>query len=321
MPPKREGVRGQPPTQLQDLSSKNRLLARDLNSTRSKSKNLQRSNSVLSSRVLKLESVVRGLTQQTAELQKMLRESRREGMIWKEEMRGQEAAIRELSEALAKAHQHPSPLQHQQHHQPLSQNPNNVTNNTNNTTTNTLASASDSFLSGLSSLSIDAAPYSPYSSSFSSPVSPPPGLGQGLHASPTAELRRTHRLQAQERSSSTSPPALPPPPPPPIPQLPIGTPPFAPPAESTSSPTELEHSPPLQFSPVQQQQQKRPCRRRRSIGRPVSYAEPNTTAKLRQGHVFFPLDDENQSPTDANRLDFGSDEENDDALWQEVKSR
>ncbi|GMH82325.1 hypothetical protein TL16_g09218 [Triparma laevis f. inornata] len=69
-----------------------------MNSTRSKSKNLQRSNSVLSSRVLKLESVVRGLTQQTAELQKMLRESRREGMIWKEEMRGQEAAIRELSE-------------------------------------------------------------------------------------------------------------------------------------------------------------------------------------------------------------------------------
>ena len=52
----------------------------------------------MSSRVLKLEGVVRGLTQQTAELQRLLRESREEGKMWKEELRGQEAAIRDLSD-------------------------------------------------------------------------------------------------------------------------------------------------------------------------------------------------------------------------------
>ena len=47
---------------------------------------------------MKLEGVVRGLTQQTAELQRLLRESREEGKMWKEELRGQEAAIRDLSD-------------------------------------------------------------------------------------------------------------------------------------------------------------------------------------------------------------------------------
>ena len=45
----------------------------------------------------------------------------------------------------------------------------------------------------------------------------------------------------------------------------------------------------MQFSPLQQQQ-KRLCRRR-SVSRPTSYVEPSSGAKLRQGHVFFPLDD------------------------------
>ncbi|GMH91973.1 hypothetical protein TrVE_jg877 [Triparma verrucosa] len=309
MPPKSSSTRYPPTTQLQDLSSKNRLLARDLNSTRSKSKHLQKDNSMLSSRVLKLEGVVRGLTQQTAELQRLLRESREEGKIWKEELRGQEAAIRDLSDALAKAYQNSAPPSN--HHQflapPQNPNPNNVT--------STSASVSDSFLS-LSNLSIDAAPFAPYSP-LSSPVSPPPGLGEGNLPSPTAALRRAHRLQAQERASSTSPPLVPSPS---LPQLPIGTPPFAPPSASNKSSGGLEHSPPLQFSPLQQQQ-KRLCRRR-SVSRPTSYVEPSSGAKLRQGHVFFPLDDisNGNDKKNNNRLDFSGDNEDNDAPseWQTV---